>query len=264
VSAVGGRNSPGRQPRREPADLTQCSPAQQEPGGRPQLPERPDVMWGWTLQEIHTLARTAALANKWLVSDFTIRYEAAWDGIIDALLQAEARPEAHDLARAGKGAVSRGLLKDFCHTYGVADRDLCAGVGSAPRFAAYWLDPGCESAQDQLTERIALRQVLAALGERHAEVLTALAAGGTTGPPRPPSASRCPRTPRTPAGHATPSNGLVRPRAAAAAAPPAAPVRRERVEHVAACPLRHAWRVPPAPAQQRRDRSGLPAGEHRP
>lgn len=135
-----------------------------------------DGLWGWTLAEIHDIARAAALANKWLVSDFTIRFEAAWDGIVDELLAAAGRPDAHDLARAGKGAVSRRLLKDFCHTYGVANRDLCAGIGSAPQFAAYWYQPGREPAEDRATDLMALGQVMAALGPRDTAILTALAA----------------------------------------------------------------------------------------
>jgi len=172
---VSGRGKPRRA---RSGHLVYYQPPGREPATAPEAPHRPDALWGWTLAEIHAIARTAALANRWLVSDFIIRYEAAWDAIVDELLAAGARPEAHDLARAGKGAVSRTLLKDFCHTYGVAGRDLYAGVGSAPRFAAYWHEPDRERAEDQITERIAVWQVLAALGGRHAKILTALAAAG--------------------------------------------------------------------------------------
>lgn len=137
---------------------------------------RDGVLHDWTLPEIHALARSAALSNRWLVSDFAVRYEAAWDGIVDELLAATARPSWHDLAAAGKGAVSRTLLKDFCHTHGVADRDLTAGMGSAPRFAAYWFERDGDGFAERVTERIALRQVMAAVGPRHARFLQALAA----------------------------------------------------------------------------------------
>ena len=167
VAAEG--EAPGGMPARGRAPLA---------GSPPGAQDRPDFLRGWTLAEIHGIARAAALANKWLVSDFIVRYEAAWDGIIDVLLAAAERPAAHDLARAGKGAVSRGLLKDFCHTYGVANRDLCAGIGSAPQFAAYWHQPGREPAEDKATEMIALGQVMAALGPRDAAILTALATEG--------------------------------------------------------------------------------------
>jgi hypothetical protein len=120
------------------------------------------------------------LSNRWLVSDFAVRYEAAWDGIVDELLAAAERPSWHDLAAAGKGAVSRTLLKDFCHTYGVADRDLMAGIGSAPRFAAYWFERDGEGFAERVTERIALGQVMAAVGPRDARFLEALAAAPDT------------------------------------------------------------------------------------
>ena len=142
--------------------------------------ERPDALWGWALPEIHAIARSAALANRWLVSDFAIRFEAAWDGIVDTLLAATERPSAHDLAAAGKGAVSRGLLKDFCRHHGVADRDLSAGQGSAPRFAAYWFERGDDPFDERVAERIAVWQVMAAIGPRHASYLEALAAAPDT------------------------------------------------------------------------------------
>jgi hypothetical protein len=155
--------------------LTYYAPAAAEaPETAPE--PRDGVLHGWTLPELHALARSAALSNRWLVSDFAVRYEAAWDGIVDELLAAPARPSWRDLAAAGKGAVSRTLLKDFCHTYGVANRDLTAGIGSAPRFAAYWFERDGDGFTERVTERVALGQVMAAVGPRHARFLEALAA----------------------------------------------------------------------------------------
>jgi hypothetical protein len=134
------------------------------------------TLHGWTLPEIHAIARSAALSNRWLVSDFAVRYEAAWDGIIDEILGSQSPPSRHDLQAAGKGAVSRGMLKDFCHTYGVAERDLTAGIGSAPRFAAYWFERGRDDFAERGAERIALAQVLAALPPKHVRTLQTLAA----------------------------------------------------------------------------------------
>lgn len=149
----------------------------------PQAPEpepeaRPGLLWGWTLAEVHDLARSAALSNRWLVSDFTIRFEAAFDGIVDEILAADRKPSRRDLQAAGKGAISRGLLKDFCHTYGVAERDLTAGVASAPRFAAYWLGERGDGFEERVAERVALGQVMAAMSPKHVATLEALAATG--------------------------------------------------------------------------------------
>lgn len=153
-------------------------PYWQPPETAPDLEPEPreDALWGWTLAEIHDIARSAALWNRWLVSDFTIRMEAAFDGIIDEILAAERKPSRHDLQAAGKGAIQRGLLKDFCHTYGVADRDLTAGIASAPRFAAYWLGDHADRFDDRITEKIAVGQVMAAMSEKHARTLETLAA----------------------------------------------------------------------------------------
>jgi len=164
---------------RRSRQLTYYAPPMPEPA-EPAAEPRDGALHGWTLPEIHALARSAALSNRWLVSDFAVRYEAAWDGIVDELLAAQSPPSRHDLQAAGKGAVSRGMLKDFCHTYGVADRDLTAGIGSAPRFAAYWFERDGEGFAERVTERIALGQVMAALGARHAGFLEALAAAPDT------------------------------------------------------------------------------------
>lgn len=135
-----------------------------------------DPLHGWTLAELHSLAVSSALSNRWLVSDFQVRYEAAWDGITDSILSAESPPSRRDLQAAGKGAVSRSMLKDFCHTYGVADRDLTAGIGSAPRFAAYWFERHVDGFAERVAERVAVGQVMAALPEKHARTLETLAA----------------------------------------------------------------------------------------
>jgi len=164
---------------RRSRQLTYYAPPQQE-APEPEAEPRDGALHGWTLPEIHALARSAALSNRWLVSDFTVRFEAAWDGIVDALLTATERPATHDLAAAGKGAVSRTLLKDFCREHGVANRDLSAGSGSAPRFAAYWFERHAEGFDDRIVDRIALAQVMAAIGPRHAGFLTALAAAPDT------------------------------------------------------------------------------------
>jgi hypothetical protein len=158
--------------------LIYWAPPEPEPAPSPPARKPDDPMHGYTLAEMHVLARSAALANKWAVSDFTIRYEHAWDAIADALLTAAVRPSVHDLSAAGKGAVSRALLKDFCRTYGVADRDLTAGVGSAPRFAAYWFRPPGTPLDEAVAERVALSQAWTAIDARHATVLEALAVWG--------------------------------------------------------------------------------------
>lgn len=163
---------------RRSRQLTYWQPPQASPGPEPE--PRDDVLWGWTVTEIHELARIAAMANRWLVSDFMIRFEAAWDGIVDELLAAESRPSRHDLQAAGKGAVSHGLLADYAHTYGVHGREVAKGAGSAPRFAAYWFDRGDEPFEERVTDRLALGQVMDAIGPRHARFLEALAVAPDT------------------------------------------------------------------------------------
>jgi hypothetical protein len=162
-----GNKPKGRRGRGRSGELTYYAPAP-EPAPAPPQRDPDEHLHGYTLAAIQGLARGAAAANAWHVSDFMIRFEAAWDAIVDELLTCAERPEPHDLARIGKGAVSRTLLKDFCHTYGVADRDPAAGMGSAPRFAAYWFRPPGQPLDERVCELVGLRQAWAALSERHA------------------------------------------------------------------------------------------------
>jgi hypothetical protein len=125
------------------------------------------LLHGYTVTDIHKIARVAAMANQ-TGADAAIRYERAWDEIIDALLDADEPPSRHDLASVAKGAITRRLVADRSHTYGVNCRDTSAGTGSAPRFAAYWFRIPGTPIDEAVTDRIALRQVWDALRERDA------------------------------------------------------------------------------------------------
>jgi hypothetical protein len=131
---------------------------------------------GYTLADLHRLARMSAAANRTMAADHRDLLDTAWSAIAEAIYAAETWPSEHDLLRIGKGAIWA-TTKDHRTTYGFRDREWDAGLGSAPRFAAYWLGatvtPGPE---DRVVERYALPPILAALGEPYRDAITALAA----------------------------------------------------------------------------------------
>jgi DNA-directed RNA polymerase specialized sigma24 family protein len=132
---------------------------------------------GYTLHDIHDRARAAAIANRTNEIDMNDLIAAAWDKIVDLLLDTDTTPTARDIACAGKTGVQR-AIRAHRQTYGYQDRDGFAGAGSAPRFARYWTQPDATPYVDTLIENIALDQVWDAISDRDRAVITALAVCG--------------------------------------------------------------------------------------
>jgi DNA-directed RNA polymerase specialized sigma24 family protein len=133
------------------------------------------IRHGYTLADLHNLAKSAAANNHNMGADHSDLYHAAWSAIVDALIEAEDPPSRHDLARIGKGAIWQ-LARDQRQTYGYRDRDPYAGLGSAPRFAAYWTPGTAPSPEDSIVDRVAITQIWSALTDRDRVVITAAAA----------------------------------------------------------------------------------------
>lgn len=135
----------------------------------------PVVCHGYTLADLDSLARVAARNNHTMAADHSDLYHAAWSAIVDALIEAETPPPRHELARLGKGAIWQ-LARDQRQTYGYRDRDPYAGIGSAPRFAAYWTPGTAPSPEDKIVDRVAVTQIWSALTDRDRLMLAAAAA----------------------------------------------------------------------------------------
>lgn len=134
------------------------------------------TLHGYTLDQIHGLARSSAGNNFTWAADYIDLYAAAHGAMIDLLLAAEAAPEVYDLARAGKAAIWN-LVKDHRQTYGYRDREWTNGIGSAPHFNAFWSDwlTVAPSHENRVVERIALHQILTRIKPIHQAALVALA-----------------------------------------------------------------------------------------
>lgn len=126
-------------------------------------------MHGYGLGDITALVRRAirAAAGR---ADTAMQFEEAWDGIVEHLLAADNHPTASELMSAGCNAIRNGALT-WRHHHGVRS--------SGDRFAAYWDTRTTTPALERMVDDLAARQVAAALDQRHADVLLAVAAAGS-------------------------------------------------------------------------------------
>lgn len=133
---------------------------------------------GYTLADLHRMARMSAGTNRTMAADHRDLLDTAWSAIAEAIYAADVWPSEHSLLEIGKGAIWA-LVRDHRQTYGYRDREWDAGLGSAVRFATYWLNPTVvPSPEEPIVERVALPRILAALTERQREVLATVAAWG--------------------------------------------------------------------------------------
>ena len=134
------------------------------------------TLHGFTLDRVHDLARSSASSNFTAAVDYMDLYVAAHGAMIDMLLTADAPPTEYDLRYAGKAAIWQ-LVRDHRHTYGYRDREWDNGVGSAPKFAAYWADllGVTASHETKVVERVALFQILDIMRPTYRVALIALA-----------------------------------------------------------------------------------------
>jgi hypothetical protein len=133
------------------------------------------VRHGYTLADLHRLAAIAARipAATWL--DGRDAYDAAWHGLVEALLLAEQRPARGYLLNEGRQAVSR-LVKDECHHHGVPVDRPWAGRGAMPQFARYWWSGSWPDPAPEIVDRLALAAIWPKLSACQQEALAALAA----------------------------------------------------------------------------------------
>lgn len=129
-----------------------------------------EVAHGYTMADLHRIARTGITAAFSRGGDGEERYRAAWDGVVDALCAAGAEaPTERELVYAAANAVDARNQTDEKHR-----PDGANGI-------AYWdalarPTPGHERI---VVERVALGQILPRLGDTDRQALAALAACGT-------------------------------------------------------------------------------------
>lgn len=134
-----------------------------------------EVRWGYTLYDLQQLAWRSV--RRWgpSAADVFDMHQAAYDAILDMLIDSEAWPNGHDLVGVGRNGISASVWRNKS-THGVAhgSRENHSG----PRFVAYWLGlPSVvHSHEDRIVERMTLPALLAGLSRGRLRVVTALAA----------------------------------------------------------------------------------------
>jgi hypothetical protein len=139
-----------------------------------------ELPWGYSLRDLHGIARLAVHTVGPMGMDWHERYDIAYSAIAEHLCASETAPPRHDLVRAGQLGIYA-VVSDHYHHHGYYKAKTiggAAGPGSSPAFARYWAGwcrttSSCESA---VVDRIALRQILDELTDRQVQALAALGA----------------------------------------------------------------------------------------
>lgn len=139
-----------------------------------------ELRYGYTLQDVHDMARLAVHTASRLGADWIDRYETAYSAIVEALYSADDSPGQPSLVHAGRTAIYAVVDGDRHHHgfYQYKTTGGFAGAGSSPRFVAYWhpLVDVVGSHESAVVERTALHQILPTLQPLHLDALLALAA----------------------------------------------------------------------------------------
>lgn len=140
----------------------------------------PPLVHGYTLRDLYRLTAAAMRADRSGAMDWTDRWNVAWSAIAEALYGAEEPPHRQHLVRVGWQAIYAEVRDGRRHN-GYRDREFDAGLGSAPRFAAYWLGlpRTVPSPEEGVVERLTVPRLLATLteGQRRVIMAVAVAAG---------------------------------------------------------------------------------------
>lgn len=128
------------------------------------------------MRHLDDIAKRAARSNWFNGADYTDLYHSAWSAVIDLYYTRDTTPTRHELATEARAGIWR-FARDQRRTYGYLDRDPWNGLGSAPRFAAYWGTTSTPHSpfEDRVLEELALAAVWPRLSDRDRQVLTAQA-----------------------------------------------------------------------------------------
>lgn len=139
-----------------------------------------ELRHGYTLRDIQRLAGHATKTAFGQSTSRTDRFQAAWDGIVEALYEAERWPSGDKLISAGRQAIALSSQAEQ-HHHGVRHDRTHEGAGSMPNFQRYWclMTKPYPSPEAHAVERVSVPQILARLYPCERKALAALAAHGT-------------------------------------------------------------------------------------
>jgi len=139
------------------------------------------LVHGYTLAELHQLARLAVHTTGRMGMAWHDRYELAYSAIATHLYTATDPPRRHLLVTAGRSAIYD-TVAGYLHHHGyyrARTIGAAAGPGSSPAFARFWHTPrDSDSAVDELVDQLTVQQIWPTLTPRQQQAVAALAALG--------------------------------------------------------------------------------------
>lgn len=143
----------------------------------PVLEPRAGALWGYSIKRLDDLACYAVKGHLhwWGAGDRGDQKQAAWEGITEYLLTATECPSENDLIWAGTRAIAAEVQAEKRHRGVPHDASV-----TAEKFGVYWqlFTQPFPSPEEGVTDRLAVRQILATLTRRQMEAVEALAAYG--------------------------------------------------------------------------------------
>lgn len=126
------------------------------------------------IDQIEEIARKASRRHPSMVMSFSDRFEAAYDGVVQAVSDGET-----ELDKAATKAINKAVA-DYHHHYGIPRSTTSSKPHTGRQFHVYWsvrAEPWTFA--DDLIENMAVQQVMGQLSPCHQATLQAYAACGT-------------------------------------------------------------------------------------
>lgn len=141
-----------------------------------------ELRHGYTLADIDAITRLAVRHDPSLAMDARTRYDIAYSDICLTLYEAEYPPHRGTLIRAGWQAIYREVRaahRDRGRTGRLVSIADHPDSGMSRHWVKYWRSDGDSSVDEQVVDRIAVRQVLPSLTGAARVAVVALAATGS-------------------------------------------------------------------------------------
>lgn len=137
-----------------------------------------ELRYGYTLDDLDHMTRTALMANRSMAADWIDRYDAAYFAITEHLYSAETWPQRHDLVGTGIKAISKMVRLELQH-HGI-DRQNMDNLAEGRKHRGYHMfwegHLTFPSHEDYVVDRVALDQVWEVLSVGDRQIIAARAA----------------------------------------------------------------------------------------
>ena len=134
-----------------------------------------EVGHGYTMADLHKIARIAASTASAQAMDYADRVDTAFSAVAEALLTAEEPPGERELICVGRAAVNDLLTQELRHHGTAPDSDTPGRTRPAFERYWWWAARRTPSHEDRIVEEIALRQIWQQLRPGDRRALVALA-----------------------------------------------------------------------------------------